>query len=127
MFTYEGVGCYEVQLVVSNTLTCSDSTSFVVCIEDEFAAYVPNAFTPNDDGFNDAWGVVITVGSPREFELDVFDRWGGIVFHSEDKGQFWDGTAQGGEQPIGVYQWRLRLHDSTGRIQERKGHLTLVR
>ncbi len=127
VFTYEEVGCYEVQLVVSNTLTCSDSTSYVVCIEDEFAAYVPNAFTPNDDGFNDVWGVVITVGSPREFELDVFDRWGGIVFHSEDKGQFWDGTAQGGEQPIGVYQWRLRLRDSTGRIQERKGHLTLVR
>ena len=127
VFTYTEVGCYEVWLVVSNSFACADSVSYLMCIEDEFAAYVPSAFTPNDDGYNDVWGVITSVGSPREFELDVFDRWGGVLFHSEDKNQFWDGSAKGGQQPIGVYQWRLRLRDSTGRIQERSGHLTLVR
>ena len=75
-FTYSDVGCYEVGLLITSDAGCSDATSLVVCVEDEFAAYIPNAFTPNGDGFNDLFGVITTVGAPRSFELDVFDRWG---------------------------------------------------
>lgn len=122
-FTYEAVGCYSVRLFVANDSGCASSAEHLLCVEDEFAAYVPNAFTPNDDGFNDKWGVITSVGSPHEFELTVFDRWGGELFRSTEKDDHWDGSGQ----PNGVYPWRLRLRDTTGRIQERTGHVTLVR
>ncbi|MCC6939864.1 MAG: PKD domain-containing protein [Flavobacteriales bacterium] len=122
-FTYGEVGCYTVQLVAMNALGCADSTSYLLCIEDEFAVFVPNAFTPNNDGFNDVWGAITTVGAPKEFELDVFDRWGRVLFHGTDKNIPWDGA----DQPIGVYPWRLRMIDSEGWVRERTGHVTLVR
>lgn len=126
-YTFAAVGCYPVELNVSNDAGCTSAASFLLCVEDEFAAYVPNAFTPNGDGFNDFWGVITTVGTPKEFELDVFDRWGGVLFSTTDKNILWDGTAAGGDQPNGVYPWRLRLRDTTGGIQERIGHVTLLR
>ncbi|MBK9177034.1 MAG: gliding motility-associated C-terminal domain-containing protein [Flavobacteriales bacterium] len=125
-FAYAAVGCYEVDLYVASTNGCTNSIGQLICVEDEFGAYVPNAFTPNGDGINDAWGVITTVGEPRAFELIVFDRWGGVIFRSTDKRVLWGGGS-GGEVPIGVYPWRLRLRDSEDRIQERTGHVTLLR
>lgn len=122
-YTYAEVGCYSVHLFAVNDSGCASSADYLLCVEDEFAAYVPNAFTPNDDGFNDEWGVITSVGNPRDFELVVFDRWGGELFRSTEKSERWNGAGQ----PIGVYPWRLRLRDTTGRIQERTGHVTLVR
>ena len=126
-FMYSDVGCYEVGLLITSDAGCSDSTSLLVCVEDEFAAYVPNAFTPNGDGFNDLFGVLTTVGAPRSFELDVFDRWGRIVFAATDQLQLWDGTVNGTPLPPEVFAWRLRMIDTEGETQERLGHVTLVR
>lgn len=122
-YTYAAVGCYAVHLIALNDEGCSSTADYLLCVEDEFAAYVPNAFTPNDDGFNDDWGIVTTVGFPRDFELTVFDRWGRELFVAADKTDRWDGAGL----PNGVYPWRLRLRDTAGTIQERVGHVTLVR
>jgi gliding motility-associated-like protein len=126
LFRFDSVGCYPVRLRVMSANGCTAETGYTLCVEDEFAAYIPNAFTPNGDGFNDFWGVITTVGEPREFELLVFDRWGGVLFQATEKGQFWDGES-GGETPIGTYPWLLRLRDTGGRVQERAGHVTLLR
>jgi len=112
---------------VTSDRGCTDETTMVVCVEDEFAAYIPNAFTPNNDGFNDVFGVISTVGTPTSFELNVFDRWGRIVFTSTDQQQLWDGSAKGSPLPPEVYPWRLRMIDTEGEVQERVGHVTLVR
>jgi len=125
-FAYGDVGCYPVELLVMNANGCTSTAGTLVCVEDEFAAYVPNAFTPNGDGYNDFWGVITTVGLPREFELIVFDRWGGELFRAVEKDDLWDGQA-GGEVPTGVYPWTLRLRDTEGKLQERTGHVTLLR
>ena len=125
-FAYSDVGCFPVHLLVLNAEGCSSSAAVEVCVEDEFAVYIPNAFTPNGDGYNDFWGAITTVGLPREFELVVFDRWGGELHRGNEKQAFWDGTANG-EVPIGVYPWRLRLRDTAGKVQERTGHVTLLR
>lgn len=125
--SFPAVGCYPVQLVVSNPQGCTDTATHLLCVEDEFAAWIPNAFTPNGDGFNDSWGIITTVGTPRAFELLVFDRWGGLLFSASEKGMLWDGTARGAEVPLGVYPWRLRLIDTQGFQRERSGHVVLVR
>lgn len=90
--------------------------------------YVPNAFTPNNDGFNDLW---IPLGDRVDldaYDLRLFDRWGQQLFASNDFHEGWDGTAGGHEVPIGVYLYRIDVRDAF--TQERwilHGHVTVVR
>jgi len=126
-FTYPDVDCYTVRLLVFNELGCADSTRNVVCVEDPFALYAPNAFTPNGDGFNDVWGVFTSVGSPKNFELNIFDRWGQVLYSTDQKGAPWDGTAGGSDVPPGVYAWLLRIRSTEGSNEDRRGHVTLIR
>ncbi len=126
-FTFGEVDCHEVMLRVWNALGCADSTSFLLCVEDEFAVYIPNAFTPNGDGINETFGVVTTVGLPDEYELLVFDRWGSLVHASASPDTAWDGNSGGSALPDGVYLWRLRMRDTGGDVRMRSGHVTLLR
>lgn len=94
----------------------------------DYGYYVPSAFTPNDDGYNDAW---IPLGDRVDldhYDLRVFDRWGQELFASTDFREGWDGTASGHEVPVGVYAYRIDVRDAF--TQERwilHGHVTLVR
>ncbi|MEO8591148.1 MAG: PKD domain-containing protein [Flavobacteriales bacterium] len=126
-FTYPDVDCYPVRLVVYNDLGCTDSTESTVCVEDPFALYAPNAFTPNGDGYNDVWGVFTSVGAPKNFELNIFDRWGQVLYSTDQKGAPWDGTAGGRDVPPGVYAWLLRIRSTEGSNEDRRGHVTLIR
>lgn len=122
-FTYGEVGCYEVTLTVTSTGGCTGSTTAEVCVEDEFRVFVPNSFTPNADGINDLFGAITTVRDPGLFELMVYDRWGRELFRSQAVDQAWSGM----DTPQGVYIWHLRMHDRHGRLQERRGHVLLLR
>ena len=122
-FTYAAVGCYAVELEVANDAGCSSSASTEVCVEDAFALYAPNAFSPNADGINDSFGVSTTVDDPAFFALTIYDRWGSIIHTSDAPFTFWDGEGV----PQGVYIWQVRLRDSQNKLQERKGHVTLIR
>ena len=117
------MGCYVVSLEVGNAGGCTDTEEAVVCVEDAFAIYVPNCFSPNNDEFNDLFGVVTTVSDPRSFLLSIYDRWGRILYSTDDPYRGWDGS----EQPIGVYAWQVRLIDREGSTQQRQGHVTLLR
>lgn len=94
----------------------------------DYGYYVPNAFSPNDDGYNDLW---IPLGDRVDlnyYDLRVFNRWGQEIFASTDFHQGWDGTANGKEVPIGVYAYRVDVTDAF--TQERwilHGHVTVVR
>ena len=89
--------------------------------------YVPNAFSPNGDGYNDVFRALSPVLKPRRFDLSVFDRWGRSVFVSNDLLMGWDGTLNGSLVPPGVYAWRLALVDAFGVEHARSGHVTLLR
>lgn len=124
---YTAVGCYPVELRVANTLGCADSVRSEVCVEDAFVLWAPNAFTPDNDGVNDRFGVVTTVGSTDLYELLVFDRWGRQVFVGQVLGEGWDGTISGTEAADGIYAWTIALRDRTGLVQRAKGHVLLMR
>lgn len=122
-FTFPDVGCYTVQQVVTNVEGCADSTSLMVCVEDEFALYVPNAFSPNGDGINDVFLPITTVFFPKEYVLDIFDRWGRPLFSTGDPHETWKAE----NVPLGVYIWKLHMRASDGGVHEAAGHVTLVR
>lgn len=91
--------------------------------------HIPNAFTPNGDDINDRFTAVASE-AVDQWTLNVFDRWGLLVFSANDPADAWDGTYQGREAPVGVYVWDLhyRKAASTGVVQVRdRGSVTLVR
>ena len=114
------------QLLAVSEEGCIGSDSVFV---DVFApAFVPNAFTPNNDGVNDVFRVA---GEHlRGYQLEIFDRWGNLVFFSEDPQEVWLGNdqIQSGDHflPDGVYNWRLR-HELRDGPRLLNGHVVLVR
>ena len=77
---YPDTGNYAVTLIVINSFGCKDTVVKNIRVEPEFTVYIPNAFTPNSDGTNEGFNVK---GWYIEYvKLDVFNRWGDLVFHS---------------------------------------------
>ena len=88
---------------------------------------VPNAFTPNQDGLNDCFGVKYW-SVTDEFELSIYNRWGQLVFVTKDKMKCWDGKFKGVQQPSGVFVYQIRAKSpcSTEKVYK-KGTLVLIR
>jgi gliding motility-associated-like protein len=84
---------------------------------------ITNAYTPNGDGANDAWGVP-ELRFYQGVRIQIFDRGGNRVFYSENPDQRWDGTFEGKEMSIGTYYWIIEILE-TGEM--RRGMLNLIR
>lgn len=114
-------------LQVTNQYNCSDIDSVRYDqIEPCCNFSYPNAFSPNDDAKNDRFRV-LTYGNTEYFEFSVYDRWGNRVFWSFDPEESWDGTYKGQECEMGTYFYYLKARCLTGREEEHKGDLMLVR
>lgn len=89
--------------------------------------FLPNAFTPGDDAINDVWGAVYSCDL-LQFELALFNRWGGEIFRTDDPDVKWDGAGAEGP-PQGVYTWTMTYawHDGEQRRERTdRGHVTVV-
>lgn len=122
-FRFPAVDCYSVTMVASNDLDCQDSAKALICVEDPFMLFVPNAFTPDGDGINDVLLPLTSVRNPTDFRLMIFDRWGSPVFTTSDPYQGWDGSGL----PDGLYVWKLWITDSQGIGHIEAGHVALLR
>lgn len=123
--TYIMVGQYEVTLISTNQWGCSDTIVHTVYIDDDFAFYIPNAFSPNGDGINDlfsgkGYGI-------KEYVMYIFDRWGEKIYETTDLSKGWDGTYKGAEAQQDVYIYRVDIIDIHGEKHRYNGHFTLVR
>jgi gliding motility-associated-like protein len=122
--TVQEAGLYA--LTHTDTLGCASSDTVVVTTRNCLCPlYLPNAFTPNGDGVNDAFAVHMDC-SPTAFDLELFDRWGRSVFHTNDTNFGWTGDGV----PIGVFAYVLDyswLADDGPRTARRKGSVVLVR
>jgi gliding motility-associated-like protein len=88
--------------------------------------YFPNAFTPDGDGVNDTWGAVGHY--IEEFRVELFNRWGELIFTSTDMDIPWDGKANGsGDAQTGVYVYKYRAAGHLFPAIEGFGHVTLLR
>lgn len=120
---FPAIGCYTVVLEAMNDAGCRDVSSTEICVEDRYLLFMPNAFTPNGDGFNDVLLPITSVRDPLDYRLDLFDRWGARVFTSADIRTGWDGGSSMG----GVYVWKARITDTLGGEHELIGHVVLLR
>ena len=99
-------------------------------IVDEFVMFIPNSFTPDGDGYNDFWSVTGIDVDPSHFKLWIYDRWGEVVFYSEDMDKIWNGSHMNGQYyvPDGVYVYRIETRSLTTQDNKMvKGHVTILR
>jgi gliding motility-associated-like protein len=123
-FTATGIYTYVVTATAPNG--CEGSASITITVYALADIFVPNAFTPNNDGHNDVLRAIPV--SIRDFKyLTVFNRWGQQVFMTTNPGTGWDGTFNGHELPADTYVWMTGGVDYTGRVVERKGTVILIR
>lgn len=116
-----------VRLSVSNEDGCSDDTTAVVPVVDDFALYVPSSFTPNNDKLNDVFQP--KVNDVAYYRLELYDRNGNLFFVTEDPDIPWDGTVGGKPAPSGVYVWVIQYirYSNVNRKLIKKGSVTLLR
>jgi gliding motility-associated-like protein len=90
--------------------------------------HIPNAFSPNSDGVNDKFRILgLPVENITNFNFQVYDRWGQMVFNTSDIEDAWDGTFKGRECPAAVYIWIIYYIDKNKAKISNKGTVTLVR
>ena len=88
--------------------------------------FVPSAFTPNGDRLNDVL-TPIPVGVSEIAFFKVYDRWGNLVFSTDQIGKGWDGRIKGKDQPNDTYVWHVRGTAYTGKVIYKKGTVTIIR
>ncbi len=116
-----------VHLTVTNSDGCSDDTLIVIPVEDNFAFYVPNGFTPNTDGKNEVF--LPKVRDVANYEFMIFTRNGEIIFHTTNPDEGWDGSFKGAPVPEGVYLWRIKYAriGTPDEMLSKMGTVTLIR
>jgi gliding motility-associated-like protein len=93
---------------------------------------VPTSFSPNGDGINDVFTVLLNPCLGRVRQLTIYNRWGQLIFHQDLTTSLetllsWDGTYKGELVQTGVYGYQLTLESSVGRVSRRTGTLTVIR
>jgi len=107
------VDIYPLILVVENGNGCRDTVERLVRIQNEVLIFAPNTFTPDSDGYNDEWRVHIQGIDISSFHLELFNRWGELIFESYDPDGAWDGTYGGmGIVKDGTYIWKIKARDA---------------
>lgn len=126
-YVFENTGDYSIQQIVTNEFGCKDSTTRLVNVKRNFALYVPEAFSPNEDGLNDlfqAYGMDI-----QEFQMQIFNRWGHLVYTSYDINSGWDGKTRLSDKTSTdtIYTYVINAKDSTGRTYLYRGNVMLTK
>lgn len=116
---------YRVKLVAISDKGCLDSSYLNVIILNEFIFYVPNSFTPNDDNINDELKIV-TAGI-ETYEILIFNKWGEIIFSTNDPAISWDGKHEGVTVPFGSYIYKVNLKGENRQVKELIGHVNVLR
>lgn len=135
--SYAQAGTYDVGLLVVNEWGCSNEWSQSVTVEDVLHVFVPNAFTPPNDGYsdgvNDAWRP--TVSNPKlidRYHVVIYNRYGQVVWESNDPEAYWVGEAQlngthYGQNDLYTYVLRIDSRAQLPATQEWRGHIALIR
>jgi gliding motility-associated-like protein len=102
------------------------SISNTVSVEKPLTLYAPNAFSPNGDGVNDHFQ--IKGQGVEDYNLEIYNRWGQMVFQSENINTRWNGEYRGKQAPIGTYVYQVKgINVSGNKIIVKDGFVVLVR
>jgi gliding motility-associated-like protein len=143
-YTYQVEGKYDITLIAKddhgNGVVCADTLVKQVIARQGGQAKIPNAFTPNVNGpspdgrgangtFNDVF-LPLVKGIPNDsdaYNLQIYDRWGNLIFESTSSTRGWDGYNKDGKlMPAGVYVYKLTLRFSDSQRTTQVGDVTMI-
>jgi gliding motility-associated-like protein len=121
---------YTIELVAFNDLGCSDTAIQILKVEEELIYYIPNSFTPDEDQVNPTFKPIFTSGFDiNSYQIEIFNRWGELIFSSKDVNEGWNGTLRSGQKAKdGTYVWKISF--ATTKNSERFSkvdHVNLLR
>jgi gliding motility-associated-like protein len=124
--TYTHYGNYQVIQTVNNSYGCPNSTTLLIKILPEFRFWIPNCYTPgNHDGLNDVFKPIVI--GVEEYTFYIYNRWGELIYKTDDTEQGWDGSFKGKPSPNDVYVWKIDFKNIVSREHESHiGHVTLL-
>jgi large repetitive protein len=140
---YAQPGIYDITLIATNQWGCADTLTLnqVVSAEAGGEVRIPNAFTPNTSGpgggyidpeNREEWNkndvfMPYMIGGIRKFNMKIYNRWGELLFESNDKNKGWDGYYRGQLCKSDVYAFKIQVEFSDGQSLQKIGDITLIR
>ena len=125
--TYSDTGVFCPTLVVTNQHGCMDSVTDCLVISPQYTLYIPSGFSPNADGKNDIFQPV--GNAAKDFKMYIFDRWGNLLYYTNDIYKGWNGSTNGGSKVCqeDTYIYMISCRDNFGKPHSYVGKITLVR
>lgn len=127
-FAKEGTYEAEIRFRCGSTVLVTYQLSPLDC---SLEVYAPTAFSPNGDGINEVFSVLVAGNIPPVwYQLDIFDRWGKLIYQTNDQSIGWDGTLNGQPVPEGAYAWQVRYRNQgldKSRFRSTSGTAVLMR
>ena len=121
-------GDYPIGLVVTNAEGCMDSIQGTVRIVNDVVLYAPNTFTPDADEHNQTWEFYLSGVDPYDFKVQIFNRWGELIWESRDLSASWDGTYNGKTVASGMYTWSMKCVNTVDNEHlNYYGHINVIR
>lgn len=119
-------GTKQIRLTARTQMGCVDTASQKLYIDGRYKVFIPNAFSPNNDGLNDAWQ--IKGQGIKNVRFTIYNRWGEKI-HSSELSESWDGTIRDTQQkaPVGTYLFKVAVKDLFNRNHFYSGELHLIR
>ena len=125
---------YLVTLIITDNNGCKDTTTDSIKVKDIFVLYIPNTFTPNGGNLNTYFCPQGMNVDPNKFDMSIYDRWGNLVFHTNQwlttHSEGWNGTKNNSgtlnDVVTDVYVYRIRLTDIDGLKHEYIGRITAL-
>jgi len=123
------VGSYQIYLVAFNSKGCRDTATATIDITPDMGVYIPNAFTPDNNGRNEVFMPYGYGISEENYKMEIFDRWGELIFSSNEFRKGWDGKVKGSDVTgqDGVYIYKITISDLENNKKNYVGHVTLLK
>ncbi len=125
--TYQSTGEFNYSLIASTQFGCADTINGIIYIDDIGNNYVPNIFTPNGDNVNDNF--FLKGNNISSSNMKIFNRWGSIVFETDDAKTGWNGIIQNNKKTAddGVYFYLIEITLENNRTYKFNGNVTLIK
>jgi gliding motility-associated-like protein len=130
-YLFVNTGEYLVSLIAVSPNGCQDTVIKKITVNPDVVLYVPNAFTPgNNDGLNDVFQIFLppTGVDYSSFSLSIYDRWGELVYSTDDVNAYWNGAKHnsGNLMKQDVYVWKINFQDEKKKFYAKMGHVSLL-
>ncbi len=128
-FTFRDTGTFQISQIVLHPSGCSDTAYSIIRLLPFVNFYMPNAFTPNNDGLNDDFVPVGIFLGIQSYTMTIWNRWGDKIYTTTDFSSGWNGQRNntGATAPPGVYVYVVNYVNPKGEPITLKGHCTLLR